>query len=114
MKIKYTEEERNEQTQKIKGWLDQLKEKKIFCILRNVSRSGMSRDIDFYIFLPDGTRLYLSYIIAGLLDYPFNDNKGVKVGGCGMDMGFSVVYGLSCLLYEGQDRPGYIIKHEWI
>jgi hypothetical protein len=113
MKVKYNKDERNEQIQKLKNWFNQMEEKKVYCVLRNVSRSGMSRDIDFYIFL-DNQKLYLSYIIAGLLDYPFNDNKGLKVSGCGMDMGFHVVYSLSSLLYKDKERAGYKIKHEWI
>jgi hypothetical protein len=113
MKVKYNKDERKAEIEKLRKIFDKMEDKKVYCVLRNVSRSGMSRDIDFYIFI-DNTKYYLSYTIAGLLDYPFNDNKGVKIGGAGMDMGFSVVYGLSSLLYAEEDRAGYKIRHEWI
>ena len=115
----------------------------VHCILRHVSRSGMMRHIDFYK-LEDGSMRYLSGYIADLLDYKRTDQGSLKVSGCGMDMGFSVVYNLSSALYResgyqclkelGYDRcpsnfhvnnrdktltepihhDGYAINHRWI
>ena len=95
----------------------------VYCILRNVSRSGMSRQIDFYI---DGMRC-ISDDVANLLDYPTTDRGALKVGGCGMDMGFSVVYSLGLELWpDGTKTPhgtrngepdsngGYALKHVWL
>jgi len=31
-----------------------------------------------------------------------------------MDLGFNVVYNLSSVLYAGQDRAGYVLKHRWL
>ena len=36
--------------------------------------------------------------------------KVVGVGGCGMDMGFHLVYTLSRELFD----DGYYVKHEWL
>lgn len=72
---------------------------KVYTILRNVSRSGMSRDISLVVF--DGDRKYtLDWSVARILDYPLSKGEGVKVGGCGMDMGFHVVYSLSSVLFK--------------
>jgi len=40
----------------------------------------------------------LDYYISKALDWPLND-KGIRVGGCGMDMGFHLIYSLSRILY---------------
>lgn len=68
-------------------------------ILRHVSRSGMSRSISVVVQDEDGIR-DVSYLVARALgDKIDRDRGGVKVGGCGMDMGFSLVYNLSATLY---------------
>src|SRR5689334_5075266 len=73
----------------------------IHCILRSVSRSGMSRRIDFFKLTENG-ELYLTPRIAKVLDMPFDYNKrGLRVDGCGMDMGFATVYELSHALFHG-------------
>ncbi len=72
---------------------------KVFTILRHVSRSGMSRDIDLYLLADDG-RVYLSYSVAVLVEYPRAKDGSLKVGGCGMDMGFHVVNSLSYALFH--------------
>ena len=68
-------------------------------ILRHVSRSGMSRSISVIVSNGDGVR-DISWLIAraglGRFDRKYD---GIKVGGCGMDMGFSLVYNLSRALY---------------
>ncbi len=77
---------------------------RVFGIVRTVSRSGMSRTIDFYAFkgAADGTdRLYLSGYIAEALDYSRTNDGALRVGGCGMDMIFSVVYNLGRVLFPG-------------
>lgn len=58
----------------------------VYCVLRHRSKSGMSREIGFigigeYVFHPN-------YLIATALDMTANkDGDGIKVRGCGMDMG---------------------------
>jgi hypothetical protein len=72
----------------------------VHTIVRHVSRSGMSRNIDA-VKLTDGDYLYLSRIAAVLLGYPQARDGSVKIGGCGMDMGFALVYELSHALFSG-------------
>jgi hypothetical protein len=71
----------------------------VYCVLRHVSRSGMMRHIDFYKMTDDGPQ-WLSPNVAEALDYPTSDSGALKVGGCGMDMGFHVVYTLSRTLFR--------------
>ena len=83
----------------------------VYTVLRHVSRSGMQRRIDLYTF-KDDKKIYLSGYFAYLNgEEPPKD--GYKVGGCGMDMGFHLVYTLSSLLYK-KDRGGYELRHEWL
>jgi hypothetical protein len=53
-----------------------------------------------------------------------SDKGGISIAGCGMDMGFALVYDLGRTLYpkgakgsalrEGQKDGGYAFKHEWL
>ena len=56
--------------------------------------------------------LYLSGYYA-MMQGEEPPTDGYKVGGCGMDMGFHLVYTLSSLLYK-KDRGGYELRHEWL
>ena len=62
----------------------------VYGIVRHVSSSGMSRDIDLYI-IQDNQLVYLTGYASTVLDYPMAKNRGMKVGGCGMDMVFHCV-----------------------
>jgi hypothetical protein len=77
-------------------------------VLRHVSRSGMSRVIDVYHFhtLADGrvAKDWLSYWISKACDFQFSKGgcgkpEGIKIGGCGMDMGFAIVYDVGRVLW---------------
>lgn len=64
-------------------------------ILRHVSRSGMRRCVSPII---DGEDR--SYLVALALGAKVDQKHGgIKVDGCGMDMGFHLVYGLSATLW---------------
>ena len=83
----------------------------VYTVLRHVSASGMSRRIDLYTF-QDNKPVYLSGYYA-MMQGEEPPTNGYKVGGCGMDMGFHLVYTLSSLLYK-KDRGGYELRHEWL
>lgn len=111
----------------------------VYTILRHVSRSGMMRHIDCYI-MQNNTPRWITRLVADLLDYRMaSAERGVKVPGAGMDMGFHVVYALAATLYPDgfeclsercrsndhsngdRDRTphhhasgGYALNHEWI
>ena len=98
----------------------------VYCLLDHVSRSGMRRHIRFMV-LRKGEPRYISYWIARALDYRQAKRDGLIVDGCGMDMGFSVVYNLGAVLWpKGTRKPhgmrngepdsdgGYALKHRWL
>ena len=91
----------------------------VYTVLRSVSSSGMSRKISLKV-AKDGKILDLTYYASILLDWPLvevNGSRALRVGGCGMDMGFHTVYSLSRVLFrvEGQISPdaGYVLNHNW-
>ncbi len=71
----------------------------VYTILRHVSRSGMRREIGIVAILPDGTTRHPNHAVSKALGWTMGKSDGVKVGGCGMDMGFHLAYSLSHTLY---------------
>jgi hypothetical protein len=92
----------------------------VYTVLRSVSSSGMSRTISLKV-AKDGKILDLTYYASILLDWPLvevNGSRALRVGGCGMDMGFHTVYTLSRVLFreEGEQLhcdAGYALNHAW-
>lgn len=99
--------ERTEAIERLREWLKP--GDTVYTILRHVSRSGLSRTIDCVGVEPStepsidarGVRVWAyGWAVAKALGYRFDrDLEGVKVGGCGMDMGFHLVYSLSATLF---------------
>jgi len=90
---------------------------RVYTILRHVSSSGMSRDISLLVADKEGRISDITYYAADALGDRLIERNGfraIRVNGCGMDMGFHLVYNLSSVLFHGQDRAGYILKQEWI
>ena len=111
----------------------------VYTVLRHCSRSGMSRTVDVFIFR-DNSPLRMSWQVAKAIGFTYDrKHEGVKVGGCGMDVGFEVVYNLSHALFSegftciGDHCPsndhsngdrnytphvhksgGYALKHRWM
>jgi hypothetical protein len=112
----------------------------VFTVLRHVSRSGMQREIGLVTFLGDDP-IHPNHHAATVLGLRMGtqDRDAVKVGGCGMDMGFHLVYELSHALFpagfectgkgcqsndhSNGDRDylphhhkdgGYAIRHRWL
>ncbi len=81
----------------------------VYTILRHVSRSGMTRYIDVYVFRDNEPR-YISYWASKVLDWKMSrTQEGIKIGGCGMDMGFHLVYSLSHRLFpKGFGEPCHV------
>lgn len=78
---------------------------KVYTILRHVSKSGMNRCIDLYAFKNEpGEAEPVKYRLTGYVcdacGYTYDrKHESLKIGGCGMDMGFAVVYDLSYVLW---------------
>lgn len=91
----------------------------VYTKINHVSKSGMSRAISCYIIV-DNRPVKIDYLICKVLEVAKFDTKhgGAKVGGCGMDMGFDLVYRLSRKLFESAPgHPtdgGYNLKQEWL
>lgn len=93
----------------------------VYTILRHVSASGMSRGIDLYT-IRDNRMQFLTGYAAHAIGWKWGEKAGIVVGGCGMDMGFHLVYTLSRTLFpdgfqDGQDNHkdgGYALRHEWL
>jgi hypothetical protein len=79
----------------------------VYCIIRSVSRSGMSRRIDCYV-VNSGELIWISGYMAYAMGLSLGKNHdGLRVGGCGMNMCFALVYDLARTLH----KDGYKLKH---
>ena len=98
----------------------------VYTELKRVSKSGMSRVISLKA-VHDGEIITLDYLASQATGYRLDSNCGLKVTGCGMDMGFHVVYVLGNALWpHGTPEPhgsrngipdtcgGYALKHRWL
>jgi hypothetical protein len=88
----------------------------VYTTVKHVSRSGMSRVIDVHLIINNEPR-WIAYSVGRACDYPFDDKReALRVGGCGMDMGFAVVYELGRTLFpdgfgvEGELPLGHKIR----
>ena len=89
---------------------------KVYTIMRHVSSSGMTRNISLVIANGDEV-IDITYYAAHALGDKLIESKGhraIRVNGCGMDMGFHLVYNLSSVLFTGQERAGYVLKQGWL
>ena len=98
--------------------IDSLKYPRVYTVLRHVSQSGMTRYIDLYV-IKDDQPIYISGSVADILGRKLANKAsgGVKITGCGMDMGFSLVYDLSMALYceaKYDHDLAYKIKQQWL
>lgn len=104
----------------------------VYTTCNHVSSSGMLRVIDCFV-IRDNKPVSVVHLIETYELYK-QDNlrRGVRVSGCGMDMGFAVVYALSDAIFPKgfkyrkneyhrngdpgkRDRDGgYALKQEWL
>lgn len=76
----------------------------VYTSLESVSRSGMSRKIGVHYFYTDEkgeiVKLWLTRLVATACGFRFDyKSESLVIGGCGMDMGFHVVYTLGRVLF---------------
>lgn len=100
-------------------------------ILTHVSRSGMSRRIKLVTAYKgeEGPQIMdITRMVAKLCGYKLSQSDGALiVNGCGMDMGFAVVYDLGSAMWpKGTKKPhgtrngepdstgGYALKQRWL
>lgn len=91
---------------------------KVWTILRHVSASGMSREISFIQVQANGEVRQWDILIGDALGLKAGKHGGLKVSGCGSDMGFMTVYDLGHALFPkvkpSDEDPGYSLKHGWL
>lgn len=99
----------------------------VYCVLRKVSSSGMRRLISLLI-VEGGEITCIDYWASKAMGRPCKGNgDGITVNGCGMDMGFELVYSLGRSLWpDGTPAPhstrngepdssgSYALKHSWL
>lgn len=104
----------------------------VYTQLKHVSRSGMYRVISLFV-IADNRLIKIDHYACRLLEGWDDRHQGCKTGGCGMDMGFHLVYNLGATLYpnaeenktfgvmtyrNGEQTPetsgGYLLKHSWM
>lgn len=96
--------------------LDKQEKPTLYTNLKHVSSSGMSRDMKVLAAV-GGEIVDVTWYVARLGIGTLKERNGqrvIRVGGCGMDMGFHVVYSVSAVLYGYEERGAYTIRHEWI
>ena len=104
----------------------------IYTKLESVSASGMSRRISVYAVRPakKGEAAQIANItsaVANVTGDTVSDKGGIVANGCGMDMGFTIVYALGRGMWpKGTPKPhgtrngapdkegGYALKHSWL
>lgn len=98
----------------------------IYCKLESVSASGMTRRISLFV-VDKGDLVRINHTAATLTGRKLSDKGGIVCNGCGMDMGFDLVYALGRALWPlGTVAPhgtrngqpdfdgGYALRHSWI
>jgi hypothetical protein len=88
----------------------------VYTILRSVSASGMTRHISLKV-AQGGSIFDITHLASKALGERLSERNGfntIKVNGCGMDMGFHLVYSLSSVLFAGEDRAGYVLSQRWL
>lgn len=70
----------------------------VYTKLNHVARSGMSRSISCYV-IRDNVPQCIDWYVCRLEGCKLDAYDGIRMGGCGMDMGFALVYSLSHKLY---------------
>jgi hypothetical protein len=84
----------------------------VYTVLRHRAASGMSRTIQVVTIENDRDRgpwvAHLGYNVAAALGLTYDrDREGVRVSGCGMDMGFWLAYEIGATLWpDGYKCPG--------
>ena len=95
-------------------------------VLRHVSRSGMQRRISLYV--SDGADMQcIDHHAASVTGHKESDKGGIVMTGCGMDMGFALVYDLGAALWPNGTKDhssrsngepdcagGYALNHKWL
>lgn len=106
--MRVSKQEREESIAKLREWIPE--GSTVWTILTHVSKSGMSRTIKPVIIENNEPRFPVWHISRALGMPTDKRGESLKIGGCGMDMGFALVYELAQTLYGN----GYKLKQAWM
>ena len=84
--------------------------RRVYTVLRHVSRSGMSREISLFVADARGGIICIDYYVKTVFGRKIGKHGGIVIRGCGMDMGYALVHDLGEVLH----KSGYSLNHEWI
>ena len=76
------------------GCMNNKLDNEIIASVKNVSSTGMSRNIAFG-FITRKRLFNFTYHISVIKEIKINDNHSIRVAGCGMDMVFATLYGFN-------------------
>ena len=109
-KIPKSVTEKAEAIERLKEWVKP--KDTIYTILRHCSKSGMSRVIDLKVVDTKHNDIsHIGYNVALALGQRYDRSKnGIRISGCGMDMGFELVYRLGEVMYN----DGYTFHQRWL
>lgn len=89
----------------------------VYVVLRSRSKSGMSRTLTLFT-IRDNEPRDITHKVGLVCGWKLNKDGDLKVSGCGMDMGFHVVYTLSRFLFEprAESAPAERnkLRHRWV
>lgn len=104
----------------------------VYTKLEHVSQSGMFRLISVFI-IKNNKPICINTLVADIAGYKTDSKRGgLRVTGCGMDMGFAVVYNFSHYLFPTgfkyrqnehhrnnspspiDNNGGYALKQKWM
>lgn len=82
----------------------------VYVVQTHVSKSGMQRRLKLFIagfvYNDEPGLINITYLADRILGWGM-DERGLKVGGCGMDMHFHTVYTISSILYGRNEDGSY-------
>ena len=97
-RTKFTEAEQAEAREILREYFP--RDSRVTTLVLHVSQSGMSRAIAVLGVDDQGDPINVSWLVARATGQPLHSRHiGVTVRGCGMDMGFALVYDLAATLY---------------
>jgi hypothetical protein len=71
----------------------------VYTLLREVSRSGMSRQLSVFV-MTDNAPRDITYLVIDACGFRRSKRDYVEIGGCGFNAGFQIVYDLGSALYR--------------
>lgn len=110
-----TKAEKQEQIEAIASLHARLKPgSKVYTKVTHVAKSGMSRSIQAFYVDSNGDICEITWLAAMALDLRLDHkNGGVKMGGCGMNMCFALVYELGSVMWpHGTPEPHSLRNNE--